>query len=228
VSARPALAALRIADPPERWHALGFALTGRRVLFDSLHIELQAPGHGIVGWRLSGVDARPTVDGLATADGLATVDGLPTVAGLPTIDGLVTETGCPAPRPEPARPPHPNGALGIDHLVVMTPDFQRTGAALAAAGMPLRRIREVPGGVRQGFRRLGPVILELVEAPDGDGPARFWGLVVTVSDLDALVRRLGDRLGAVKDAVQPGRRIVTLRASAGLGEAVAFMSPEAV
>ena len=203
MNARPALAALRIADPPERWHALGFALTGRRVLFDSLQIELEAPGHGIVGWRLSGVD------------------------GLPTVDGLATDTGCPAPSPESAPPPHPNGAIGVDHVVVMTPDFERTGAALAAAGMPLRRIRQAPGGVRQGFRRLGPVILELVEAPDGEGPARFWGLVVTVSDLDVLAQRLGDRLGAVKDAVQPGRRIATLRESAGLGEAVAFMSPEA-
>ena len=93
--------------------------------------------------------------------------------------------------------------------------------------MPLRRIRETSGGVRQGFRRLGPAILELVEARDpDDGPARFWGLVVIVSDLEVLADRLGDRLGSVTDAVQPGRRIATLKASAGLGEAVAFMTPE--
>ena len=40
--------------------------------------------------------------------------------------------------------------------------------------MPLRRIRDA-GGFRQGFRRLGPAILELVEAlgaPDAvDAPA---------------------------------------------------------
>ena len=47
-----------------------------------------------------------------------------------------------------------------------------------------------------------------------------------VSDLEVLADRLGDRLGSVTDAVQPGRRIATLKASAGLGEAVAFMTPE--
>jgi hypothetical protein len=109
----------------------------------------------------------------------------------------------------------------------MTPNFERTAAALASAGMPLRRVREAPGGIRQGFRRLGPAILELVEARDvRERAARFWGLVVIVRDLDALAERLGEQLGTIKDAVQPGRRIATLRASAGLGEAVAFMSPE--
>ena len=78
-----------------------------------------------------------------------------------------------------------------------------------------------------GFRRLGPAILELVETKDGpSGPARFWGLVVVVDDLHALAGRLGEQLGSIRDAVQPGRRIATLRASAGLGEAVAFISPE--
>ena len=41
--------------------------------------------------------------------------------------------------------------------------------------------------MRQTFFRLGPVILELVgpPQPDGDGPARFWGIAFTVADLDA-------------------------------------------
>jgi hypothetical protein len=95
--------------------------------------------------------------------------------------------------------------------------------------LELRRIREAPGGIRQGFRRLGQAILELVEvrdAPNPVEPARFWGLVVVVSDLDALSGRLGEQLSAPKAAVQPGRRISTLRASAGLSPAVAFMTPE--
>jgi hypothetical protein len=77
------------------------------------------------------------------------------------------------------------------------------------------------------FRRLGPAVLELVEVDDAaPGPARFWGLVVIVADIEALAARLGDRLGSVREAVQPGRQIATLRESAGLGQAVAFMSPE--
>jgi hypothetical protein len=50
---------------------------------------------------------------------------------------------------------------------------------------------------------------------------------VVVADLDVLAERLGDHLGAVHDAVQPGRRIASLGRTAGLGQAVAFMSPTA-
>jgi hypothetical protein len=110
-------------------------------------------------------------------------------------------------------------------VVVVTPDLDRTAAALEAANMPLRRIREVgspgdPNAFRQGSRRLGPTILELVEAKAAPpGPARFWGLVVVV---DALA----DRLGTIRPAVQPGRRIATLRSHANLGQKLAFMDPE--
>ena len=136
------------------------------------------------------------------------------------VDGLALTAPLPAPAVE-----HPNGALGIDHLVVVTPDFARTRAALAAVGLPLRREAE-RAGRRQGFRRLGPTILELVGSPDvPPGPARFWGLTITVGDLDALAGRLGDRLGSIRAAVQPGRRIATLRAPAGLSVAMAFMDP---
>lgn len=196
---RPELAALRVADSPERWAALGFDVAGSTVSFLGVEIELGARGAGIVGWRLRGIDSVSAIDGLLTE--IETDPGLDHAAS------------------------HPNGAVGLDHVVVLTPRFTRTAAELADAGLELRRIRTAPGGARQGFRRLGPVILELVEASkERDGPARFWGLVVNVSDLDALAERLGDRLGQVKPAVQPGRRIATLRASAGLGQPVAFMS----
>jgi hypothetical protein len=116
--------------------------------------------------------------------------------------------------------------VGIDHVVVTTPEFDRTAAALSEVGMELRRVRDA-GTFRQGFRRLGPAILELVEVPAAPpGPARFWGLVVIVEDLAALAERLGTQLGEVRPAVQPGRHIATLAPSAGLGPNVAFMDPE--
>ena len=62
-------------------------------------------------------------------------------------------------------------------------------------------------------------------ARDPDGAARLWGLAFGVEDLDATARALGDLLGSPRDAVQPGRRIATLRSDAGLGPAIAFMSP---
>jgi hypothetical protein len=198
---RPQLAALSVADSAGSWKGLGFAVSGRIVALGAVRIELGGTGSGITGWRLRGIEAVHEIDGLPTA-----VEDEPP----PTEHGQ-----------------HPNGAIGLDHVVVTTPEFDRTAQALQAARIPLRRERQGRGGIRQGFRRLGPAILELVQQTEVEpGPARFWGMVVTVSDLEALAERLGDRLGPIKSAVQPGRRIATLRSSAGLGEPVAFMSPE--
>lgn len=87
----------------------------------------------------------------------------------------------------------------------------------------LRRLREPPEApARQAFLRLGPVILELVET--GHAAPAFWGLVVTVADLDAAAAGLGELLGSPRDAVQPGRRIATVRQAAGLSVALALMS----
>jgi len=124
----------------------------------------------------------------------------------------------------PSSPPprHPNGAIKIDHVVLTTPDLEATFADLAAIGLELRRVREAGEGRRQGFFRLGETLLEVV-GPAGDATA-FWGLTIVVEDLDALALRLGDDLGSIRDAVQPGRRIATLRRSAGLAVPLAFMS----
>ena len=203
--ARPELAALWIADRAARWSALGFEVAGGRLVLGGVTMHLEASGRGIARWALSGIDPAPT-----------------------EIDGLATETAM-APR---APAEHPNGAVGIDHVVAITPDFDRTAAALERAGLPLRRIRDVPqagegAAFRQGFRRLGPTILEVVETPGmRPGPARFYGLVVIVSDLDAIADRLGARLGPIHDAVQPGRRIATLATDAGPSAKLAFMDPE--
>jgi hypothetical protein len=203
------LRGLRIADEPATWTRLGFAVgDDGRCTVGGIAVELAGrdAGTGIVGW---------TIAGLAPG---AQLDGLPTTAD----DG-----------PAPADREHPNGALAVDHVVVTTPDVRRTFAALARAGLELRRERaagtpEQP--MRQGFYVLGGALLEVVgpaAAPERDGPAAFWGLVLVVRDLDALAARLGDRLGTARDAVQPGRRIATLREGAGSSVALAFMTPRA-
>jgi hypothetical protein len=198
----PALGLLRIGDPAEVWQALGFTVRGGALHLGGVRVELSAAGSGIVSWALTGIDTVHSIDGLAT-------------------EVVPAETMA-----DPFE--HVNGAVGIDHVVVTTPDFDRTAAALGKAGLGLRRVRRTPDGRTTGFRRLGPAILEVVAVPSGQPgqPARFWGLVVVVQDLDALAGRLGQRLGATKPAVQPGRRIATLKASAGLSPAVAFMTPE--
>lgn len=126
--------------------------------------------------------------------------------------------------PAPAAP-HPNGVSAIDHVVLLTADFDATAARLASRRMPLSRERTV-GELRQGFVRLGEPVLELAAPVDYHGPERFWGITFVCADLDALAQRLGDRLSAVRDAVQSGRRIAPLREGAGPSTAVAFMTPE--
>jgi hypothetical protein len=205
-SHRPELVALEIADPPERWEALGFRVSPDQVVeLGGVSLKLGADGEGIVAWTLRGIGATSSIDGLPTR----------------VIDQSVGRDGEGRPQ-EQVDHGHANGAIAVDHVVILTSDFDGTADAVAAAGMPLRREAE-RNGARQGFRRLGPAIMEIVQAPEG--PTRFWGLVVIVSDLDALSERLGDLLRETRPAVQPGRRIAPLRSKAGLGPAVAFMDP---
>jgi hypothetical protein len=202
-SHRPELVALEIADPPERWEALGFSVSPDRVIeLGGVRLKLGTDGEGIVAWTLRGIDETTSIDGLRTR----------------VIDRSVSRDVVGG-----STASHANGAIAVDHVVVLTSDFDRTAKAVAAAGMPLRREAE-RNGARQGFRRLGPAIMEIVQAPEVGG-TRFWGLVVIVSDLDALAERLGDLLREIRPAVQPGRRIAPLRSKAGLGPAVAFMDP---
>ena len=49
---------------------------------------------------------------------------------------------------------------------------------------------------------------------------------MTVADLDFAAAELGSLLGTIRDAVQPGRRIATIRRQAGLGLPVALITPE--
>jgi len=124
---------------------------------------------------------------------------------------------------EPAE--HPNTTQSLDHLVVFTDDPDRTTGSYGDLGLDARRVRDVGNGTTQTFFRAGEVIIELVgPIPDVAGE-RFWGLVFTVADIDACVQLFGEAIGAVKDAVQPGRKIATMRHKAvGLTVPIAFMS----
>ena len=202
---------LVVGGEPGAWAALGFAMEGDVCVVGDVRIRLAGAdaGRGLSGWSLRGVDARD-------------LDGLPT-----------TSSGRPPPDTTPA---HPNGITAIDHVVAISPDLDRTVAALEAAGLDLRRLREEPtpaGAPRQAFFRLGSVILEVVQEPAeaierGGGtsrPAFFWGLALLSDDLEETVAGLGDRVGEIRPAVQAGRGIATLRRSAGLSVPVALMTP---
>jgi hypothetical protein len=201
----PELVALDVAADPDAWRALGFTIDeDGACAIDGVAIRLGSAGRKISGWAVAGVPGGVEVDGLRTA-----------------------------PAPPPADPAsHANGTVALDHLVVMSPDPDRTIKALAVHGIEPRRQRRTDQygpPFTQTFFRLGRPILELIgpAAPAGTEPARFYGAAFTVEDLDATAALLGDRLGGVKDAVQPGRRIATLRREAGAGIPLAFMSPGA-
>jgi hypothetical protein len=123
----------------------------------------------------------------------------------------------------------------VDHVVVFSPELDRTVATLEAAGLDLRRIREEPtpgGAPRQAFFRLGEVILECIQLPDSpeldrSRNARLWGLALQTADMDQTAGVLGDKLGEPRPAVQEGRTIATLRRDAGSSVPLAFMTPSA-
>lgn len=203
------VAELVLASDPERWSDAGFRVIDGATRVGSVMLRFAGPdaGRRVVRCALRGIGS----------DGL---DGLPVVRSDAPFDRSPIE-------------PQPNGIMRIDHLVAFTPDLERTVAAGQAAGLDLRRVRDEPapaGSPRQAFFRLGELMLEVAQAPEGsplsgDAPARFFGLAFVVDDLDAAATALGDLLGLPRDAVQPGRRIATIRKDAGLGLPVALMTP---
>lgn len=218
------LDALLVSDSAQTWADLGFTLNDQsQVILGSTAIEfVSSDAKGIVGWRLRSSDGQlPT-----------SLDGIE-VSVIATAGG--SETRNPA-----TNPVHPNGVSGIDHVVVMTPDLERTIAVLEAAGLPCRRRRNAgaygQSQMRQAFFWLGEsetsekVLLEVVgpAEPKDDAasqPATFFGLALVSHDLAATANFIGEHMKPPVKAVQEGRQIATLSSKAGSSVALAFMSP---
>jgi hypothetical protein len=196
----PTLVELTIEDDADAWRDAGFTVDADgQCVVGHVRVRLCDGSSGITGWAFRDIE----VD---------TIDGIPTGSQDDDV-------------PEPSS--HPNGSTQLDHVVVSSPDSTRTTSSLEAAGLPPRRTRDIGRGMQQVFFRAGEVIIELVGPTEsnGDGPAGFYGLAVNVADLDATKASLGDKLTDPKDAVQPGRRIATLKTrDLGIATAIAFMS----
>ena len=179
----PELIGLTVADAPEAWAEIGFAVTDGAFALGGVRIALAGRdrGEGIVDWELGPKADAPAVQ-------------------------------------------HPNRALALDHVVLRTPYYERTRDALVASGLDLRRERDDVRDARMAFFRVGPAVLELVGAPAAEAP-RLWGLVAVLPSVDDVAPALAPHLGEPRDAVQPGRRIATLRETPGISTAVAFMTP---
>lgn len=197
----PTLRRLRVGGTPKAWTKAGFLVEDGEIRLDGVSLEVTGDrDQGVTAWGVTGVTAE--------------------------IDGLGHVPGDDAPTPT----PQPNGVTGLDHVVALTRDLEVTGRALAAAGIVARGTRDVPGSDdRQVFHVLDTALLELVGPAQGSGAtgtARFWGIAFVTPDIDDTVAALGLLSSEVRDAVQPGRRIASLRHRAvGLTIPTVLMSP---
>jgi hypothetical protein len=186
---------IEVADPADAWTQAGFNVDSDAVCrIGGVRIRLAGRGRGtgIIGWSLRGLPS----DG-----SLYNLDGIPT-AGSDAVVATPAE--------------HANGVLAIDHVVLLSPDLRRTVKSLTTVGVEPRRKRDGQLGgqsIRQIFFRAGEVIIEVVGSPEAtrEGPSSLWGITYVVEDIETTAAYFGDRTAPVKDAVQPGRRITTLR-----------------
>jgi hypothetical protein len=201
------LIGLVVGDEPEVWSLAGFTVDDDHVDVEGLRIRLvgRGGGAGLRGWSFEPVWPRP-------------------------IDGLPTADAAPAGRRQTAAAAHPNGVTVLDHLVIGTPDVERTTSALGEAGVePRHTIVGARGDadVLYRFFLLGTCVLELVgpaaaPAPSpADEPARFAGLAFTTESIDGLA----DVASEPRPAIQPGRRIAILRREIGVSVPLAFLTP---
>jgi catechol 2,3-dioxygenase-like lactoylglutathione lyase family enzyme len=225
------LLSLSVADDPGVWASMGFTVVDGRVRVGSVDIVCtgsvagEDAHRGITGWTFAspGIGAPSELDGIPVTRVSAIPEAPLTLA-------------------------HLNGVSSIDHLVVSTPDLDRTVALFEAAGLECRRQRErvyddnPNGTVRQAFfwLRDAPVpgatfpperVLcevvgpKVVDPRKADRPASFFGLAFTSDDLDGTASVMGEMLKPPVTAVQAGRRIATVRSSAGSTVPIAIMSP---
>lgn len=111
----------------------------------------------------------------------------------------------------------------LDHVVLLVPDIEEAISTMDAVGESPRLRIDVKGRPT-AFFRVGP-LLEVIESPVRQ--ASLYGVaLVTEEPLETVVlrwRSLGRDVTDPRPAIQPGRRIFTVRATeAGL----AVMSPD--
>lgn len=127
------------------------------------------------------------------------------------IEEIPAETGTPAP------------GWGLDHVVLLVPDLEEAVANMSVADLAPRLKVDVRGRPT-AFFRVGP-LLEVIESPVR-APAIYGVALVTDEPLEVVAlrwRSMGRDVTDPKPAMQPGRRILTVRAvEAGL----AVMSPD--
>ena len=211
------LQSIVVGEGSSPWEAAGFTVADDLITIGSLVVECRGDAETRSRWSFGGAGRLLTVDGIS----------------------VVRSAHASRMGSDPDRDAHPNRVIDLDHVVMRSPDLDRTTAMLENLGIECRRIRDVPLGdspIQQRFFRIPTgrddadtsTILELVGPlePTQGGPATIWGLACVVDDIDAAVAHLGDACSDARDAVQPGRRIATVRTrDLGIGMTLAFMTP---
>lgn len=210
----PALHTITVTDEPAAWEAAGFRIVDGRVSLGGVNIAFDAGAPQSISWTFDQLGGLSETD--QSNDAAVELDGIATFVG---------------PAPAGAEPDNPNGVFHLDHAVMLSPSLPRTVPRLETAGFEVRRRRDIGHGREQVFLWAGPTIIELVgpvEAPDEglDAPSQLWGLAMSTTDLHDAASKLGDNLGAIKDAVQQGRDIATVRTGElGISPTIALMTP---
>jgi hypothetical protein len=141
--------------------------------------------------------------------------------GIPSLGDVALTTGDPKWSWTPSAPalpihtmdvPEATAVVGftIDHLVLLVPDLDDTISTFDRIGL-MPRLKMQVGGRAAAFFRGGPVI-EVIESPVRQ--ASIYGIAVTaeqsLESLSLSWKAKGLAVGSVKDAIQPGRRIMTV------------------
>lgn len=198
------IAQLVVGGQPTSWTSIGLTFRDGLCSLGDLVVRLDPSlPPGLASWQLTDCIDDGDIDGIPTSYGAHSP------AQAMGIDSSVIDI------------------VGIDHVVVLTNDLERTSKDLTrVTGEPLKRIRDAGNGVRQGFHRLGSVIVEIVERSDVERTS-LWGFVMIARNIDDVAAHMGpDVIGSPRGAVQQGRRIASFRSGVGLGVAVALITPE--
>ena len=116
--------------------------------------------------------------------------------------------------------PEEGAVTALDHLVINTPNPERTVATYGARlglRFALDRTAE-QWNTRFLFFRLGDLTLEIIhrldQASDSGGDDRLWGITWAVDDLEAAHQRLnalGRDISDIRTGRKPGSRVFTVR-----------------
>jgi hypothetical protein len=210
---------LLIADKKSSWESIGFLVDSKNeVHFNEVSIKLcgdepekyKIPSHGgIFAWNWSGI-----------SNSLETIDGIP----------ILRDKGEGSSKPDTPALDHPNGVNGIDHIVLNSFNFEKTEKEMENLGVQLRQ-KFSPGNLNMAFYRPRTMTIEVL-ANKADKPEEtqekksfLWGITFATKDISATHTYLKDLTKPPHDAVQKGRKFMTLQKTPLISTKIGFISP---